>query len=57
MSNGREYFFIDGEMEVRTIERKTEYLKPLKKAKKIRENALITMDLETRRDAARIAEG
>lgn len=51
VSDGREYFFIDGNLEVRTIERKTEYLKPLKKSKKIKENAIITMDLETRKDS------
>lgn len=51
VSDGREYFFIDGELEVRTIQRKTEFLKPLKRAKKIKENCIITMDLETRRDS------
>lgn len=51
MTENREFYFIDGNMEVRTIERKTAFLKSLKKSKKIKENSLITMDLETRKDS------
>lgn len=50
-SNNREYYFTNGEMIVRTIERKTEFLKPLAQNKKIKTNSIITMDLETRRDS------